>query len=165
MTTTTTTRTITTGRVTQPAQGAAVVVGVFLIVIGIIGFIPGITTNLGELTFAGPASGALVFNIFATSVLQNAVHILLGLAAFGAARGRASSTLYLLSMSMLFFAFWMYGLLFNGSFPGNIFPFNYPDYAFNVSMGFALMILAAATSSLALKGSKYDNEEGYGLFG
>ncbi|MCU1526533.1 MAG: hypothetical protein JWP75_296 [Frondihabitans sp.] len=163
MSTTTTTRTQ-TGPVTQPAQGAVVVVGVFLIVIGIIGFIPGITTGVDKITFGGPFSGALVFNIFQTSVLQNAVHILLGLAAFGAARKRASSTLYLLGMSTLFFGFWLYGLLFNGSFAGNIFPFNYPDYAFNVSMGFALMILAAATSSLALKGTKYDDDDSYGLF-
>jgi Domain of unknown function (DUF4383) len=153
-----------TSPVTQPAQGAVVVVGVFLIVFGIIGFIPGITTGVDKITFAGPFSGAFIFNIFQTSVLQNAVHILLGLAAFGAARKRASSTLYLLGMSTVFFALWMYGLLFNGSFPGNIFPFNYPDYSFNIGMAFGLLITAAATSSLALKGSKYDDEPGYGLF-
>ncbi|RKR75759.1 DUF4383 domain-containing protein [Frondihabitans australicus] len=143
-----------------PAQIAAIVVSVFLIVIGIIGFIPGIVPHLDQITFAGPYSGAFVFNVFQTSVLQNIVHIVFGLAGFGAVGKRANATKYIAGMSFLFGCLWMYGLLFgNSTFGGNIFPFNPADFSFNIGLSIALGITALATSQLALFGSDWESDD------
>lgn len=156
MTTTTTTR-ARTSHSAGPAQVSTTVVAVLLVAFGIVGFIPGITTGVSQLTFGGPYSGAYIFDVFQTSVLQNVIHIIMGLAGLGAARGRLTSTLYLAGTGSLFGVFWLYGLMFgNSTYPGNIFPFNLADFSLNIAMAFALIILAAATSQLALIGSKYE---------
>ena len=46
----------------------------------LLGFIPGVTTNYEELTFAGHHSGAQLLGIFGVSVLHNIVHLLFGVA-------------------------------------------------------------------------------------
>jgi uncharacterized membrane protein YiaA len=143
-----------------PAQIAAAVVAVFLIVIGIIGFIPGIVPHLDQITFAGPYSGAFVFNVFQTSILQNIVHIVFGLAGLGAIGRRKNATLYMAGMSFLFVCLWLYGLLFgNSDFGGNIFPFNPADFSFNIGFAVAVGITALATSQLALFGSDYEVDD------
>ncbi|HXD28954.1 MAG TPA: DUF4383 domain-containing protein, partial [Arthrobacter sp.] len=58
-------------------QLAALVWAAFLLV-GVLGFIPGITTNVRELTFAGHQSGAMLLGLFQVSILHNIVHLLFG---------------------------------------------------------------------------------------
>jgi hypothetical protein len=45
-----------------PVQQAAFITGVVFLIVGILGFIPGVTTNYGAMEFAGHASGALARN-------------------------------------------------------------------------------------------------------
>ena len=61
-------------------QKAAFVVGAVFLVVGILGFIPGITTNYGDMTFAGHDSQAKLLGIFQVSILHNIVHLLFGIA-------------------------------------------------------------------------------------
>lgn len=53
---------------------------------GVLGFIPGITTNYSQLTFAGHDSAALLLGIFQVSILHNIVHLLFGVAGIFMAR-------------------------------------------------------------------------------
>ena len=55
-----------------PIQNVALLVGMAFLVIGIVGFIPGITSNYDELKFAGHNSDAQLLGIFDTSVLVSA---------------------------------------------------------------------------------------------
>ena len=48
------------------------------LLIGVAGFIPGITSNYDQLQFAGHQSGALLLGVFQVSVLHNIVHLLFG---------------------------------------------------------------------------------------
>jgi hypothetical protein len=140
-----------------PAQVAALVVALLLLVIGILGFIPGVTTHLGEITFAGPWSGAHMFNIFQTSVLRNAVWIFFGLIGLAAPRVRLGATLYIVAVAGLSLTIWLYDLLFGQhGFPGNIFSSNYADFSLDFCLGLAFGITALATSQLALMGSDYE---------
>ena len=140
-----------------PAQVAALVVAILLIVIGVLGFIPGVTTHLGEITFAGPWSGAHIFNVFQTSVLRNAVWIFFGLVGLGAPTIRLGSTLYMVAMAGLSMTLWLYDLLFGQhGFPGNIFSSNIPDFALDFCLGAAFAITALATSQIALMGSDFE---------
>ena len=77
-------------RFRTPVQKAALAVGAVFLVVGLLGFVPGITTHYEQLTFAGHHSDAALLGIFNVSVLHNLVHLLLGVAmiALGAALGR-----------------------------------------------------------------------------
>jgi hypothetical protein len=52
---------------------------VFLAV-GVLGFVPAITTHYDQLTFAGHHSDAALLGIFNVSVLHNLVHLAFGVA-------------------------------------------------------------------------------------
>jgi hypothetical protein len=69
---------------------------VFLLV-GIAGFIPGITTNYDQMTFAGHHSGAHLLGVFQVSILHNIVHLLFGVAGLAMARRADTARLYLIS--------------------------------------------------------------------
>ena len=59
-------------------QNVGMGVGIVLIVVGILGFIPGITTNYSELRFFGPDSKAMFLGLFQVSMLLNIVQLAIG---------------------------------------------------------------------------------------
>ncbi len=140
-----------------PAQGAAVVAGISFLLLGIGGFVPGVTKDLGSLAFAGPGSNALLLGVFQTSVLMNAVFILLGLAGLGAAGKSLPSTLYLFGAGSALFTLWLYGAA-SGNIDNfwNFLPTNSADEGLRFSLGLLLYLAGAATSQLAMKGTRYD---------
>lgn len=77
-------------------QKAALVVGGAFILVGVLGFVPGITTNFDGMEFAGPDSEAMLLGVFQVSVLHNLVHLGLGLWGLAAARAIGASRVYLL---------------------------------------------------------------------
>jgi hypothetical protein len=81
----------TAGRATgrTAVQKAARLVGIVFLAVGVLGFIPGITTHYGSMAFAGHMSEAKLLGLFQVSVLHNIVHLLFGIA--GLALGRTSS--------------------------------------------------------------------------
>ena len=64
----------------SPVQLAALVVGVVFLVVGVLGFVPGITSDYDSLGAAGHESHAMLLGIFQVSVLHNIVHLLFGVA-------------------------------------------------------------------------------------
>ena len=62
------------------AQQLTMLLGVVFLLVGILGFIPGITTHYGDMSFAGDDSGAKLIGIFQVSILHNLVHMLFGIA-------------------------------------------------------------------------------------
>ena len=77
------------------ALGRPVAVGAggLLVAAGVLGFVPGVTTHVGSLAFAGHGSHAELFGQFRVSVLLNLVHIASGLPAAVLARTDAGRTL------------------------------------------------------------------------
>ena len=59
-------------------QGAAVLIAAAFVIIGVLGFIPGATSHLDQLQWAGHHSGAKLFGMFAVSGLHNVVHFASG---------------------------------------------------------------------------------------
>ena len=76
-------------------QKAALVVAATFALVGILGFIPGVTTDFDKMEFAGHHSGAELLGIFGVSVLHNIVHLLFGVVGFALARSWAGARLYL----------------------------------------------------------------------
>ena len=68
------------GLTASPLQMAATAVAAVFLLVGVLGFVPGITTDYGAMEFAGHESDAQLLGLFQVSVLHNVVHL-----AFGAA--------------------------------------------------------------------------------
>ena len=86
------------GRSTGPrprVQAAALIVAVIFLLIGILGFIPGITTDYDTLQFAGHESEAKLLGIFQVSILHNVVHLLFGVAGLALARTASNAKAFL----------------------------------------------------------------------
>ncbi len=72
-------------------------IAVVFLVVGVLGFVLGVTTNYDSMAFAGHESGALLFGVFAVSVLHNLVHLVFaadggwGSGVFGRRRCRLSA--------------------------------------------------------------------------
>ncbi|MGE5691768.1 MAG: DUF4383 domain-containing protein [Pseudomonadota bacterium] len=94
-----------------PVQTAALIVGATFLVVGILGFIPGITTDYGDLTFAGDDSGAELLGIFQVSILHNIVHLLFGIAGLALARTIEGARTYLIGGGVVYLALWLLGLV------------------------------------------------------
>ncbi|ULE31329.1 DUF4383 domain-containing protein [Mycobacterium sp. IDR2000157661] len=91
-------------------QGAALLVGAALVVLGVLGFIPGITSDYDQLAWAEPASGAALFGAVAVSGVHNIVNIVIGGLGFLMARTYAAARAYLLLGGLVYLGLWVYEL-------------------------------------------------------
>ncbi|MET7709612.1 DUF4383 domain-containing protein [Micromonospora sp. NPDC005413] len=138
---------------------ALVVAGAFLL-IGVLGFIPGITTNYDELRFAGHHSDARLLGLFQVSVLHNAVHLLFGLAGLVLARSLAGARLFLAGGGAIYLVLWLYGLAIeaiDAEGGANILPVNDADNWLHLALGFGMIALGLLLSNRAGTGGRLDN--------
>ncbi|MBB1246657.1 DUF4383 domain-containing protein [Streptomyces durbertensis] len=122
-----------------PLGTAAVAVGVVFLLVGLLGFVPGITTNLGELEFAGHESNAKLFGVFQVSVLHNLVHVLFGLAGLLMARTAPLARTYLLVGGLIYLALWVYGLVIDKDHDANFVPVNTADDWLHFALGIGMV--------------------------
>jgi len=134
----------TLGRTT--IQTAALAVGAVFLLVGILGFIPGITTNYETLGFAGHESEALLLGIFQVSILHNIVHLLFGVAGIAMARSAAQSRNYLIGGGAVYLVLWIYGLLIGKDTAANFVPVNMADDWLHFVLGVAMIGLGVALS-------------------
>ncbi len=123
-------------------QGAAVLVAAAFSIIGVLGFIPGATSHLDQLEWAGHHSGAMLFGMFAVSALHNVVHLAYGIVGFIFARTYAASRAYLLAGGIGYLALWVYGLMMDHDSSLNIMPVNDADNWLHFGLGLGLVVLA-----------------------
>ena len=95
------------------AQTFALLFGAVFVLVGILGFIPGITTD-GPGDFAGQDSEAELLGIFQVSILHSLVHLLFGLAGLALARTTDTARIYLLGGGIVYVALWLLGLVGGG---------------------------------------------------
>lgn len=94
-----------------PVQTVARLVGFVFLLVGIAGFIPGLTTNLYDgLDFAGDGSEAELLGLFQVSVLHNIVHALFGVGIFMAATPSGART-FLIGSGAIYIALFLLGLV------------------------------------------------------
>lgn len=129
-----------TGRRTTIQTAAMVVGGVFLLV-GILGFIPGVTSNYAALGAAGPASEALLLGVFQVSILHNIVHLLFGVAGIVMARSATQARNYLIGGGALYLVLWLYGLVVPHDSSANFVPFNDADDWLHLILGLGMVAL------------------------
>jgi hypothetical protein len=93
-----------------PIQSLAALVGVVFLLVGILGFVPGITTHYGDLSFAGHDSGAKLLGIFQVSILHNIVHLLFGVVGLVLAKTADGARTYFLGGGAVYLLLWVVGL-------------------------------------------------------
>ena len=108
------------------AQNLALLFGIAFLAAGILGFIPGITTNYDDMKFAGNDSGAELLGIFQVSILHNIVHILFGVGVL-MARTHEGALNYLLGAGVIYVVLFIYGLLVSNTDDANFVPINNAD--------------------------------------
>ncbi|WP_036376667.1 DUF4383 domain-containing protein [Micromonospora sp. ATCC 39149] len=142
-------------------QVAAVAVAVLFLVIGVLGFVPGITTGYDDLTFAGHTSEARLLGLFQISVLHNALHLLFGLAGLVLARRIAGARIFLAGGGALYLGLCLYGLYvkFAGTEHGgaNFIPLNGADNLLHLLLGLGMLALGLLLSNRMGTGGRLDN--------
>ena len=93
-----------------PVQAAAMLVSIVFVIVGILGFIPGITTNApGD--FSGSNSDAELLGIFHISILHNIVHLAFGLIGLAMARTIEGARMFLIGGGIVYLALWILGII------------------------------------------------------
>ena len=133
-------------RFRTPVQKAALAVGAVFLVVGLLGFVPGITTHYDQLTFAGHHSDAALLGIFNVSVLHNLVHLLFGVAGIVLARTFNSARSYLIGGGVVYLVLFLYGLVIDHDSSANFVPVNDADNWLHLLLGAGMIGLGVLTT-------------------
>ena len=137
-------RGVTAGRTTL--QKAALAVGVVFLAVGVLGFIPGVTANFSDMTFASHHSEALLLGLFQVSILHNIVHLLFGVAGLVLARSFSGARNYLIVGGAIYLVLFVYGLLVGQESAANFVPVNPADDILHLVLGIGMIGLGLALS-------------------
>jgi hypothetical protein len=123
-------------------QKGAFVFGAVFLIVGIAGFIPGLTMDMGSMSMAGHGSMALLLGAFQVSVLHNIVHLLFGVVGLLLARSAGGARAYLLYGGIIYFILFIYGLFTAGmADPANFVPLNGADNVLHLVLAVAMVAL------------------------
>lgn len=122
-------------------QTAALVVGAVFLLVGILGFIPGITTDYDTMEFAGHESEAMLLGIFQVSILHNIVHLLFGVAGIAMSRAWSTARLFLIGGGVIYLVLWIYGLIIDHDSGANFIPVNTADDWLHFVLGVGMVAL------------------------
>ena len=122
-------------------QLAAFVVGAVFLLVGVLGFIPGITTNYDMMTFAGHHSEAKLLGLFDISVLHNIVHLAFGVAGLALARTFDGARWFLIGSGTIYVVLWVYGLIVADDGAANFVPVNSADNWLHLGLGVGMLLL------------------------
>jgi Domain of unknown function (DUF4383) len=123
-------------------QYAAILVASLLLILGVLGFVPGVTANLDALHLAGPQSNAALFGIFDVSILDNLLQVAVGVMGLLMATTFARARAFLVLGGLLYLGLWIHGLLINFDSPTNVLPVNQADNWLHLGFGVAMVLLA-----------------------
>lgn len=125
----------------SPVRTAAMAVGAVFLLVGILGFIPGITQNFATITFADPDSEAKLLGLFEVNILHNIVHLLFGIIGLAAARARKTSRDFLVWGGVIYLGLWIYGMVIDHESPANLVSLNTADNWLHFGLGVGMLAL------------------------
>ncbi len=129
-------------------QTLAAVFGITFALVGVAGFIPGVTSNYDQLKFAGTDSNAELLGLFRVSILHNIVHLLFGVGIIAAAR-RSWAAAYLIGGGVAYLGVLVYGVLVDKTSDANFLPVNDADNVLHLVL--ALAMIGAGLIGLAVE--------------
>jgi hypothetical protein len=126
------------------AESLAGLIGLVFVVLGVLGFVPGVVQDYGELKWWKSGSGAELFGVFQTSILHNLLYIGIGVAGLVAARRPASARSFLTFGGALYFALGIFGLLVDRESDWNFLPFDRAGDWLHIGIGIAMLYVGLA---------------------
>ncbi len=131
----------------KPLRTAAAAVGAVFLLVGVLGFIPGITTGLyDDFELFGHEGNAKLLGIFEVSALHNIVHLLFGIAGLAMAKTAAGAKTFLLGGGVIYIVLWIYGLLIDKTSAANFVPLNTADDWLHLVLGLGMLALGLLLS-------------------
>ncbi len=115
--------------------------GIIFLIVGVLGFIPGITTHFSDMTFAGHMSNAKLLGLFQVSVLHNIVHLLFGVLGLALSAIASRAKAYLLVGGVIYLLLWLYGLVIGMHSSANFVPVNTADNWLHFVLGVGMIAL------------------------
>jgi hypothetical protein len=82
-----------------------------LVAIGVLGFVPGVTSDATAFAFAGNGSRAMLFGLFRVSIVLNLLHVLAGAVGFALARTEHDARRFLTGGGTAFLGLWLLGVV------------------------------------------------------
>lgn len=131
------------------ASTLALVVGATFLLIGILGFVPGVTPGLGDIKLLGHESGAELLGLFQVSVLHNIVHLLFGVVGLWAARRADIAVTYLVAGGAVYLVLTLYGVVIDRTSDANFVPLNEADNWLHLGLGLGMVGLGALAAAAA----------------
>jgi membrane associated rhomboid family serine protease len=135
------TRTTTTRYAETWVQKVALAFGIVFLLVGIAGFVPGLTSDVGSMTFACHESVAKLLGVFQVSVLHNLVHALYGVVGIICARSARAARTYLIVGGIVYAVLWIYGLVFMDDMNANFVPLNSADNWLHLGLAVGMIAL------------------------
>jgi hypothetical protein len=139
----------------SPVQDVAFAVGAVFLLVGILGFIPGVTTNYGAFEWFGHESGAMLLGVFAVSGLHNIVHMAFGVAGLLMARSFAGARGFLIGGGAIYLVVWLYGLVIDHGSSANFMSLNTADNWLHLALAVGMI-----GSGVALGGMQFASRTG-----
>ncbi|HEU5128388.1 MAG TPA: DUF4383 domain-containing protein [Glycomyces sp.] len=124
-----------------PVQLVTMIISAVFLLVGVLGFIPGITTDYDTMQFAGHESTAMLFGVFQVSILHNIVHLLFGVVGFALARSAAGARAYLIGGGLIYLVLWIYGLVVGHGSDANFVPLNNADNWLHLGLAAGMILL------------------------
>ncbi|WP_413250290.1 DUF4383 domain-containing protein [Sinomonas flava] len=124
----------------RDVQNVAIGVGIIVMLVGILGFVPGVTGSYGDLRFIGPDSHAMFLGVFQVSMLLNIVHLAIGAVGLTMAQRWTGARSFLLWFGVVYILLGVYGFAVGTASAANVLASNMADnWAFAV-LGLAMMV-------------------------
>jgi hypothetical protein len=128
-------------------------VGILLLLVGILGFIPGVTTQYSELLFLGPDSHAMLLGLFQVSMLLNIVQLGIGATGWAMSRTEHGARNFLYGAGALYIVLAIFGLSVGVDSAANFLSLNMTDNWTHLVLG-VLMIAAGWLFSRNMAGER-----------
>lgn len=136
----------------HPLRLAATVVAAVFLLVGILGFIPGATTEYDGMAFAGHESTAMLLGVFHVSILHNIVHLLFGIVGLVMARTAAGAFGFLIGGGVVYLVLWLYGLIIDFDSSANFVPLNTADNWLHLILAIGMIGLGLALRRVPARG-------------
>jgi hypothetical protein len=124
-----------------PVRVGAATVGAVFLIVGVAGFVPGVTQDASDIEFAGHDSPSELLGLFQVSVLHNVVHIAFGLAGLAAYRRASWARSYLVGGGLIYLVLLLYGLAIDLDSDANFVPLNSADNWLHLALGVGMIAL------------------------
>jgi uncharacterized protein DUF4383 len=123
-----------------PIQKAAILFGIVFLLVTILGFIPGITSDYDRLSEFGDV-GAKILGLFGVNWLENIVHLLYGVLGLALARTWNGSWAYFIGGGFVYLAVWLYGLIIDVGGSANILGVNSAANWLHFILGLIMLLI------------------------